>query len=568
MQPYRLPWQRPGLVGHAVSGQPLFPQFGMDLSKFYSMRPPTVDKPQDQGVEAADEDSRPETAVARASTQAGSKRPKLVLTAKAAPVKRMKVHAGADQAERRKKLLIHWEQVLSLVPEASEIGLLMTHPEEVASEVVRLSLVDKATNTLAARLSSISAYINWADGRGLWPPTERSAYQFVAETAGVSAPATRAARFIEALNFAQGAFGFDMSAVTSSRRLAGFCAEQMERLPTRRQSKLLPCWALRALESRLADGDADDDEAVVIGAVLLLISLRARYSDLRDIRTVSVTKEIIEVEVGGTKTSRRSNSNLPIVLIGPRTLSSGLDWWSAFDESRNRQGIPFPTFPLFPELSTGQWGRQQGRLADFNNAMAMVLSGVGYVADIFPTSHGLKATMLAWACRYGLPEESRAALGYHIGRQKPGTVQIYARDRLEPPLLQLSKMLQDVRAGTFDPDAEDLLSWKAKNSADADDSHSDSSSSSSSSSSTSSEDEDPKWESQRIARELSPKERLESTCQHLGSKRIHRLRDGGKFTRCGRSINCMYAQVNMSEDQVPEMACLTCFADARLSTRP
>ena len=57
MHSYRLPWQRPGLVGHVVSGQPLFPQLGMDLSKFYSMRPPTVDKPQDQEVQAADKET-------------------------------------------------------------------------------------------------------------------------------------------------------------------------------------------------------------------------------------------------------------------------------------------------------------------------------------------------------------------------------------------------------------------------------------------------------------------------------------------------------------------------------
>ena len=120
MHSYRLPWQRPGLVGHVVSGQPLFPQLGMDLSKFYSMRPPTVDKPQDQEVQAADKE-----------TPAGSKRPKLVLTAKAAPVKRMKVHAEADQAERRKKLLCHWEEVLAIAPEASDIGpqtALLPHP--------------------------------------------------------------------------------------------------------------------------------------------------------------------------------------------------------------------------------------------------------------------------------------------------------------------------------------------------------------------------------------------------------------------------------------------------------
>ena len=38
-------------------------------------------------------------------------------------------------------------------------------------------------------------------------------------------------------------------------------------------------------------------------------------------------------------------------------------------------------------------------------------------------------------------------------------MQIYARDGLEAPLLKLQGMLEDIRIGKFDPDAEDLLGW-------------------------------------------------------------------------------------------------------------
>ena len=143
-----------------------------------------------------------------------------------------------------------------------------------------------------------------------------------------------------------------------------------------------------------------------------------------------MTHNVLEVEVKVTKTSRKVSQKLPVTLRGPRRLTTGQDWWPKYDEARGRTGIPFQAFPLFPYRTEGGWGASQGRLADFNEAMAMILSSVGYSLDEFPSSQGLKATFLAWACRYGIPEESRAALGYHVGRQKPGTVQVYARDRM------------------------------------------------------------------------------------------------------------------------------------------
>ena len=54
------------------------------------------------------------------------------------------------------------------------------------------------------------------------PSTERSAYEFVSQAANISAPATRATRFLEALGFMGGECGFDFEAILASRGLSGF----------------------------------------------------------------------------------------------------------------------------------------------------------------------------------------------------------------------------------------------------------------------------------------------------------------------------------------------------------
>ena len=127
----------------------------------------------------------------------------------------------------------------------------------------------------------------------------------MAQTANISESATRATRFLEALGFMQGAFGFNFEAILASRRLSGFCAEQADRLPPRKRSPILPLWMVKALELRRVDEDFSDDEAIVAGAMLLMLSLRARFSDLRKIVQVSISNNIIEIEVSVTKTSRK-----------------------------------------------------------------------------------------------------------------------------------------------------------------------------------------------------------------------------------------------------------------------
>eukprot|EP00973_Karenia_brevis_P046920 6509325-Karenia_brevis.AAC.1 len=62
------------------------------------------------------------------------------------------------------------------------------------------------------------------------------------------------------MGFIKGVFGFQIDDVLISRRISGFSAEQTSRLGLRRQAPVLSFWALRALEHKLVDEDANDDE--------------------------------------------------------------------------------------------------------------------------------------------------------------------------------------------------------------------------------------------------------------------------------------------------------------------
>ena len=206
--------------------------------------------------------------------------------------------------------------------------------------------------------------------------------------------------------------------------------------------------------------------------------------------------------------------------------------------------------------------------------MAMVFSSVGFTPDDFPTSHGLKATLLAWVCKFGINKEAREALGYHVGCPKPGTVQVYARVRIEEPLAQLCNMLVEIQTDRFNPDTGDMLTWHmAKKTAgeaekrDVGIAVGDSSieSSSDSSSSDSSSDADPQWEAKRILTELGPKPVLKELCVHLATRKVHRLKLSGEFTACGRRLSGMYAQADSFEP--PNSACLVCFADNRADSQ-
>eukprot|EP00973_Karenia_brevis_P075710 10521193-Karenia_brevis.AAC.1 len=116
----------------------------------------------------------------------------------------------------------------------------------------------------------------------------------------------------------------------------------MAKLGTRKVSPTVPFWVLRALEYKIVENEADDDELVVIGCILMLLMLRARFSDLHRTLDIEVKDERVTVTVESTKTSAKSKARLPVTLIGSVKGLTGGDWLSGILEGRKKIGLPFP----------------------------------------------------------------------------------------------------------------------------------------------------------------------------------------------------------------------------------
>ena len=102
-----------------------------------------------------------------------------------------------------------------------------------------------------------------------------------------------------------------------------------------------------------------------------------------------------------------------------------------------------------PAQSKGSWVRSKVKLQDFNVALMSLLSRL-LVPSSLLTSHSAKATMLSWACWFGIPAADRSTLGYH---KVPGqaSMRSYSRDALLHPLHLLMSMLVAYREGSFTP---------------------------------------------------------------------------------------------------------------------
>ena len=70
----------------------------------------------------------------------------------------------------------------------------------------------------------------------------------------------------------------------------------------------------------------------------------------------------------------------------------------------------------------------------------------------------MKATLLSWAAKFGLPPAIRRKLGGHAKPKEKSTI-AYSRDELAGPLRQLKDVLEAVRLGRFDPDATRSGRW-------------------------------------------------------------------------------------------------------------
>ena len=98
------------------------------------------------------------------------------------------------------------------------------------------------------------------------------------------------------------------------------------------------------------------------------------------------------------------------------------------------------TLPLSAEASTA-WLRH-----------LLLKSGTERGALMSYGTHSLKATVLSWLAKRGIPRELRAALGYHA-KAVDGTEVVYGRDNMAAPLRTMIGVICEVSEGSFRPDA-------------------------------------------------------------------------------------------------------------------
>ena len=367
------------------------------------------------------------------------------------PWKKAKIALAVEPTDeaRREKAVAAWKRLVMSNPTAFDCGrkVLAASSENEANESFRLTLVDRRAGTLIARLSAAQAYETWARASGAgWPPKEADAWQYLCTKANTSLALTRAQTFMELMKFLKHVLGADsMDQVIESRRLTGTAAERSMQLGTRRQAATLTLAEVEMLEHALQDVRLSAVEVVVAGVALVMLSLRARFGDMKHITAVKVDGQYLVATVSQTKTSGRATDRLKLQMVGLRLLITGRNWYEDFQNVRTQMQIPFGEWFMLPAHVDGHWINQPAGLRDFNVLLQSLLQKIGCTQT---TSHGLKATLLRFASQQGISAQARAALGYHAIKGESSSVRAYSRDRLSAPMAKLEAAVNAYRTGS------------------------------------------------------------------------------------------------------------------------
>jgi hypothetical protein len=382
----------------------------------------------------------------------------------------------AKEERLRSRHLDRWLSFIYLHPSASLVGKqLLSAAEKDAKEILSDVFFDRRTATLGARIGSLWIYARWCQSIGMpdadiVPIRESVAYTYCRELAIELAPATRASRFREAVALAQYILGMDHSETLASRRVSGSALKSFERKRLLRQRDPLTCPMVHLLERIVLEDipDATIEDRVVAGHALFLVFTRARHMDAQYVFEEPVVDgPYLEAVTSRTKTSNaKGKRRKKLTLVG---LAQGLadrQWAVAWITLRQQLALSAaadqPLLPL-PVHDVGDGlGWTSGEVTSFDMGLHLrhIFVKFGFEPSALKNigSHSLKATMLSWAAKGGLPKDDRRILGYHAD-SNDRSVADYSRDVYAEPLRALAVLVGKIAGGLFDPDASRSGMW-------------------------------------------------------------------------------------------------------------
>ena len=371
-------------------------------------------------------------------------------------------HASRDRAVGR------WKLIVMTNLRASDVGRTLLREASLGEttenqdEQLRDILAPKATSTLAKRAGPLLKLIAFAQANDFepLPLDEAVAYRFLASKQEVLAPSF-AQQLIEAATFAQHVVGLDgAEAVAGSLRIRGLASKLMANKRPLKQMEPLSVSMIVALEETVLHSECLPD-AVIAGQALFCLFARARWSDAQCVASLEVdgpkdSEYYLQASVWRTKTSSLTGHKhqfLPMVAFG---IGLENDWGRTWLEKRKEAGLEFgeykPALPIL--LTSGEFGNAAMGPGEASRWLREILlqKGFGNMGLKVIGTHSLKATLLSWCAKNGVPREQRQILGYHA---IPGVKSMlhYSRDEQAGPLCTLEQVIEQVKSGEFDPGA-------------------------------------------------------------------------------------------------------------------
>ena len=367
-------------------------------------------------------------------------------------------------------VLKRWMMVILHAPSESEAGIQLMALE---NETERLSVLQeilggKSQATLSKRVSFAQRMIRWWVCGGdckqpFFPPSAVAIIKFMRSLRDSGARISVLRQVPETLLFLKHVLGFEISeAVLTSPNVKGILRHASKERPPRKQSRPLKVSEVAALECIVQDHRYALLDRYAAGVIVFMVLARARCSDVKDIFTSRIdvmdeglSKGYIEMSTFNHKNAMHaSGTGLPLLLIASVIGVTGDRWGKAFLDVSMMMGKDLKAGFAGPLLTSPD---KNGRLTE--HAVTAAELGLWLRAllqkQVEPipglTGHGIKATALSWAARYGLPDEVRAVLGHHSMRGRDAII-VYARDHQAMPLRKLDEVLQAIRSGVFLPD--------------------------------------------------------------------------------------------------------------------
>ena len=330
-------------------------------------------------------------------------------------------------------------------------------------EVLAHYFSGKAPSTLVKRANSLIFIMEQAHKLGyFFPLTESELYSLLKTLRTSGTKCSRLKGVLEALTLCRHTFSLDdMHELITSRRCFGAIASG----PVEKANQAAPLRVsdLVALHEIL-EGAGDLWDKAMAGACLFCVYSRARWSDFIHGGTVEVDRHddgrvaYVEMLVGVHKTMFASARRFRFLnLAAPGRGVHGGDWvssWFACLVALNIDPFAKDHGCLMPAPDCN--GVALKRAIDTDEAggwLRLLLGEALNKADCTRSlsSHSLKSTMLSFAAKRGVSHPDRLSLGHHAHPFKMADV--YARDAQARDLRILDSLIEEIRSGSFVPDA-------------------------------------------------------------------------------------------------------------------